>query len=117
MGVYTALLLLCSALLTLQSQQYYYGIIVGDDSMSGKTLQDIVEHHDHLDSQVSVKSVKHSYDAVFDFVMKVDMNPSGEISEEMMKEKSGVRSLQTMLEENNGLMIELVMDEAEFDQE
>ena len=85
--------------------------------MSGQVLQDVVEHDDQLNRQVSVKSVKPSFDAVFDYVMKLDIKSGEELSEEVMENKSGVRTLQKMLEDNNGLMIELVMDQAEFDQE
>ena len=112
------LALACAVSLTLQAQQYF-GLIVGDFNQGHITkegLENIVHQHSSLDTQVSVKAVKPSFDKVFDYVMKLDNHEDQEGKERALKKTSAVQLLETMLEDNNGLMIELVMSETEFDQ-
>ena len=96
----------------------YFGLIVGSlnkGDMSEEVIENIVQEHSSVKSEVLVRSVKPAFDQVFDFVMKMDLDSDDDGQKhEALKERSGVKFLETLLEANNGLMLELVMSEDQF---
>ena len=96
----------------------YFGLIVGSldkGDMSQEVIEDILQEHSTLKSDVLVRAVKPAYDQVFDFVMKMDLDSDDDgQTHEALKEKAGVKFLETLLDANNGLMLQLVMNEDQF---
>ena len=118
--MWTSLLiaLTCAVAPTLQTKRYF-GLIVGaldQGDMSENILENIVHQHSTLEEDVSVKAIKPAFDQVFDYVMKLDINSDDGETEEALQEQSGLKSLETLLEANNGILLELVMSETEFEQ-
>ena len=99
----------------------YFGLIVGSlnkGDMSEEVIENIVQEHASVKSEVLVRAVKPAYDQVFDFVMKMDLDSDDDgQTQETLKERSGVKFLETLLEAKNGLMLELVMSEDQFGQQ
>ena len=120
MVISSLIFLLSWAVATRAATQMYFGLIVGSldkGDMSEEVIENILQEHASVKSEVLVRAVKPAYDQVFDFVMKMDVDSDdddGGQTQEALKERSGVKFLESLLEANNGLMLELVMSEDQF---